>query len=80
LYSLTRTSSCDSIGSVMKNDQPDSRDWIPPEDMRGIFTSLKYARSAMSIDGDGAAFAIECLTDAVEALAVHIAGDRGSRG
>jgi len=61
------------------SEDPDSRDWIPPEDMRGIFTSLKYARTAMSINGEGKAFAIDCLTDAVEALATYIAGDRGRR-
>ena len=62
---------------MSQNDEPDSRDWTPPDDMRDIFTSLKYARMAMSIDGDGAEFAIECLTDAVEALATHVAGKRG---
>jgi len=77
---LPLTDSCGSSGSMSQNDDPDSRDWIPPVDMQSIFTSLKYARMAMSIDGDGAAFAIECLTDAVEALAIHIAGDRGRRG
>lgn len=61
-----------------KND-PDSRDWIPPEDMRDIFKAIRYARGAMMIDGDGTQVAIECLTDAIEALAVYVAGDRGRR-
>lgn len=78
--SLTRADPCGSIGSMMKTEQPDSRDWIPPEDMRRIFVALKYARAHMSIDGDGQAAAIECLADAVEDLATYVANSRGSRG
>jgi len=64
---------------VSRSDEPDSRDWIPPEDMRGIFEGFKRARSCMSIDGDGPEEALNYLIDAVEELAIHVAGDRGRR-
>lgn len=61
-------------------EQPDSRDWSPPKEMEHIFKSLRYAKGHMSIDGDGAPYAIECLIDAVESMAIYVAGDRGRRG
>jgi hypothetical protein len=47
--------------------------------MRGIFEGFKRARSCMSIDGDGPEEALNYLIDAVEELAIHVAGDRGRR-
>lgn len=65
---------------MSQNDEPDSRDWSPPEYMVGIFKSLNRARSCMGIDGDGQEEALNYLIDAVVELAVHIAGDRGRHG
>ena len=65
---------------MSRNDEPDSRDWIPPEDMVDIFKSLNRARSCMDIDGDGQEEALNYLIDAVAELAKHIAGDRGRHG
>jgi hypothetical protein len=64
---------------VSKKGEPDSRDWLPPEDMRGIFEGFKRARASMGIDGDGPEEALNHLIDAVEELATHVAGDRGRR-
>lgn len=60
-----------------RSDEPDSRDWIPPDDMRSIFMAIKHARDYRGVDGN--ADAIERLCDAVEELATYIAGDRGRR-
>jgi hypothetical protein len=62
---------------MSRHDEPDSRDWIPPDDMRSIFALLGRAREHASVGNKQAA--LEDLVDAVEALATHVAGDRGRR-
>jgi hypothetical protein len=57
--------------------QPDSRDRLPPEDMRTIFEEIQRARADTNIDGDGQGAAMDHLIDAVEELAKYIAGNRG---
>jgi hypothetical protein len=42
-----------------------------------IFKSLSKARDAIHLDGDGVEYAMGYLIDAVEALAVQIAENRG---
>jgi hypothetical protein len=63
---------------VSRSDEPDSREWIPPDDMRSIFEEIERARADIP-EGESEA-ALNHLADAVEALAEYIAGDRGRRG
>jgi hypothetical protein len=56
----------------------DSRDWIPPLDMRDIFEMLAKAKDQTRLGNKRSA--TENLIEAVEALAVHVAGDRGRHG
>lgn len=59
------------------SEPPDSRDWLPPTDMRSIFRSIHRAEAAMRLDGDGEEAALNFLIEAVEELAKYIAVERG---